>query len=87
MRSTASESVLSSGKHLPSLHSSPSTRYAPVSYTHLDVYKRQLERIRIYIGKLEEIGSEKEEVLYGWWNDLNNDFIRLNQNYQDYRCV
>ena len=43
-----------------------------------------LERIRIYIGKLEEIGSEKEEVLYGWWNDLNNDFIRLNQNYQDY---
>ena len=43
-----------------------------------------LERLRIYIGKLEEIGSEKEEVLYGWWNDLNNDFIRLNQNYQDY---
>ena len=43
-----------------------------------------LERLRIYIGKLEEIGNEKEELLYGWWNDLNNDFIRLNQNYQDY---
>lgn len=37
-----------------------------------------LERLRIYIGKLEEIGNEKEELLYGWWNDLNNDFIRLN---------
>ena len=43
-----------------------------------------LERLRIYIGKLEVIESEKEEILYGWWNDLNSDFIRLNQNYQDY---
>ena len=43
-----------------------------------------LERIRIHIGKMEGIGEEKDEVLYGWWNDLNNDFIRLNQNYQDY---
>ena len=42
-----------------------------------------LERLRIYIGKLEVIESEKEEILYGWWNDLNSDFIRLNQNYQD----
>ena len=43
-----------------------------------------LERIRIHIGKMEGIGEEKDEVLYGWGNDLNNDFIRLNQNYQDY---
>ena len=23
-------------------------------------------------------------MVYTWWSDLNNDFIRLNQNYQDY---
>ena len=28
-------------------------------------------------------GQEREKI-YVWWNDLNNDFIRLNQNYQDY---
>ena len=22
--------------------------------------------------------------MYTWWTDLNNDFVRLNQNYQDY---
>ena len=33
---------------------------------------------------MEEMASRNEEKLYGWWNDLNNDFIRLNQNYQDY---
>ncbi len=26
---------------------------------------------------------DKNEV-YTWWTDLNNDFVRLNQNYQDY---
>ena len=43
-----------------------------------------LERLRISIGRMEEITSESAEKIYGWWNDLNNDFIRLNQNYQDY---
>lgn len=28
--------------------------------------------------------SELDEIsVYTWWNDLNNDFVRLNQNYQD----
>ena len=43
-----------------------------------------LERLRISLEKMEEMASRNEEKLYGWWNDLNNDFIRLNQNYQDY---
>ena len=43
-----------------------------------------LERLRMNLGKLSEMDSEEGEKLYGWWNDLNNDFIRLNQNYQDY---
>ena len=43
-----------------------------------------LERLRINFGRLEEMVSKNPEKLYGWWNDLNNDFIRLNQNYQDY---
>ena len=28
--------------------------------------------------------AENDEKLYSYWNDLNNDFKRLNQNYQDY---
>lgn len=43
-----------------------------------------LERIRINLGKLEEMSIKEAEKLHAWWNDLNNDFIRLNQNYQDY---
>ena len=43
-----------------------------------------LERLRLSLGKLEEMPEESTEKIYGWWNDLNNDFIRLNQNYQDY---
>lgn len=43
-----------------------------------------LERLRISLGKTEEMPQEDMEKIYGWWNDLNNDFIRLNQNYQDY---
>lgn len=43
-----------------------------------------LERLRISLGKMDEIIRESDEKIYGWWNDLNNDFIRLNQNYQDY---
>lgn len=43
-----------------------------------------LERLRLHFSKLKTIGKETEERIYGWWNDLNHDFIRLNQNYQDY---
>lgn len=43
-----------------------------------------LERLRFSLGKIEEITGSDTEKIYGWWNDLNNDFIRLNQNYQDY---
>ncbi len=43
-----------------------------------------LERLRINMGRLKEMSLTEGEKLYGWWNDLNNDFIRLNQNYQDY---
>lgn len=43
-----------------------------------------LERLRISLGKIDEITRESDERIYSWWNDLNNDFIRLNQNYQDY---
>lgn len=43
-----------------------------------------LERLRIALARMEEMTGEDIEKIYAWWNDLNNDFIRLNQNYQDY---
>ena len=43
-----------------------------------------LERIRMNIAKIPEISEKEQEEIYSWWNDLNNDFVRLNQNYQDY---
>lgn len=43
-----------------------------------------LERIRINLGKIPEMQNKDREKIYTWWNDLNNDYIRLNQNYQDY---
>lgn len=43
-----------------------------------------LERLRIQLSKLEEISKKDQEAVYSWWNDLNHDFVRLNQNYQDY---
>ena len=43
-----------------------------------------LERIRNTIEKTGKISEEDNEHIYSWWNDLNNDFARLNQNYQDY---
>lgn len=43
-----------------------------------------LERLRSSLGKMEEIRDMDREKIYGWWNELNSDFIRLNQNYQDY---
>jgi len=43
-----------------------------------------LERLRISLMQIEAMSQKDTEQIYGWWNDLNNDFIRLNQNYQDY---
>lgn len=43
-----------------------------------------LERIRVHISKITDIYRNDISEVYSWWNDLNNDFIRLNQNYQDY---
>ena len=43
-----------------------------------------LERLRVSLGKIGGMPEKDREKIYGWWNDLNNDFIRLNQNYQDY---
>ncbi len=43
-----------------------------------------LERLRFSLGRMAEMRESDTEKIYGWWNDLNNDFIRLNQNYQDY---
>lgn len=43
-----------------------------------------LERIRESFHKIEEIYGETPEKIYAWWKDLESDFVRLNQNYQDY---
>ncbi|MBB5266256.1 uncharacterized protein (TIGR02677 family) [Catenibacillus scindens] len=43
-----------------------------------------LERIRLNVERFEKMAKEDGNTVYTWWNDLNNDFIRLNQNYQDY---
>ena len=43
-----------------------------------------LERIRRSVERFSNmVGKDRNEV-YTWWTDLNNDFVRLNQNYQDY---
>ena len=43
-----------------------------------------LERIRLNVERFARMDGEDAGTVYTWWNDLNNDFIRLNQNYQDY---
>lgn len=43
-----------------------------------------LERIRMNLEKIQQMQNEEPEKIYSWWNDLGSDFIRLNQNYQDY---
>ena len=43
-----------------------------------------LERLRMSLAGLPSMLAENDEKLYSYWNDLNNDFKRLNQNYQDY---
>ena len=43
-----------------------------------------LERIRIAVEKFPEMARVDKDKVYTWWTDMNNDFVRLNQNYQDY---
>lgn len=43
-----------------------------------------LERIKEEIKKFHQMVNEDEKNVGSWWNSLNNDFKRLNQNYQDY---
>ncbi len=43
-----------------------------------------LERIRRSIEHFPDMAGKDKNEVYTWWTDLNNDFIRLNQNYQDY---
>ncbi|MEF2750691.1 MAG: TIGR02677 family protein, partial [Blautia faecis] len=43
-----------------------------------------LERIRRGIERFSEMVERDKNEVYTWWTDLNNDFVRLNQNYQDY---
>ncbi|MBC2580033.1 TIGR02677 family protein [Clostridium sp. DJ247] len=43
-----------------------------------------LERIKEEIEKLPQMANEDNREVGSWWSSLNNDFKRLNQNYQDY---
>ena len=42
------------------------------------------DRIRISITNLEQINSLDENLINELWNNLNDDFTKLHQNYQDY---
>lgn len=43
-----------------------------------------LERIRKHIDRFPEMAGKDKSEVHMWWMDLENDFVRLNQNYQDY---
>lgn len=44
-----------------------------------------LERIKEQLFLMEEVAQNSEDKeVYVWWDNLQNDFKRLNQNYQDY---
>ena len=43
-----------------------------------------LERIRRHVERFPAMAEKDTGEVYTWWMDLNNDFVRLNQNYQDY---
>lgn len=43
-----------------------------------------LEKIKEELSKFSKMIHEEDRVVGSWWRDLNNDFRRLNQNYQDY---
>lgn len=43
-----------------------------------------IERIKNEIQEIEKISKENETRVNGWWENLNADFKRLNDNYQGY---
>ncbi|MFT9496800.1 TIGR02677 family protein [Anaerosolibacter sp.] len=43
-----------------------------------------LEKLKRELERFPEMIYGEEKVVGAWWRDLNNDFKRLNQNYQDY---
>lgn len=43
-----------------------------------------LERIKEELSRFSELQNVSDSQVYSWWQDLENDFMRLNQNYQDY---
>ena len=43
-----------------------------------------LERLREELKKLPQVARLSEKEAGNWWSGVNNDFKRLNQNYQDY---
>jgi len=43
-----------------------------------------LERLRMELSRISEISQADAITIYGWWDSVNTDFKRLNQNYQDY---
>ena len=43
-----------------------------------------LERLRYLLLQIEDMPNRSMEKICGWWTELNNSFICLNQNYQDY---
>lgn len=43
-----------------------------------------IERIKDSIESIEKVSMQSEVDVHNWWENLNNDFKRLNQDYQDY---
>lgn len=43
-----------------------------------------LERLKVELSKFKDMTKEDSNIVGDWWNSLNEDFKRLNQNYQDY---
>lgn len=43
-----------------------------------------LERIKGQIMEIMDMVNQPSSAVYAWWDNLQNDFKRLNQNYQDY---
>ncbi len=43
-----------------------------------------LERIRENIEMIEDMSLQSPMQVHAWWGSLNDDFIKLNRNYQDY---
>ncbi|MBR2786817.1 MAG: TIGR02677 family protein [Clostridia bacterium] len=43
-----------------------------------------VERIKEALVNIDRISRKSENEVHGWWKNLNDDFKRLNQGYQDY---